>query len=61
MFKVYSKCGIEEDTSEFSKQKTVKSGVRAQCRECDKKCWHYSNLQPMWYLDNCKKSNKIME
>ena len=23
-----------------------------------KKCWHYSNMQPMWHLDNIKKGNR---
>ena len=25
-----------------------------------KKCWALSNLQPLWAIDNLKKSNKII-
>jgi hypothetical protein len=25
-----------------------------------KKCFHYTNLQPLWAIDNIKKSNKIL-
>lgn len=28
--------------------------------EEQRKCFHYSNLQPLWALDNLKKSNKIL-
>ena len=26
-----------------------------------KKCFHYTNLQPMWEIDNIRKSNKILK
>lgn len=29
--------------------------------EDQKKCFHYTNLQPLWWLDNIKKSNKILQ
>jgi hypothetical protein len=25
-----------------------------------KKCWHYSNMQPMWHIENIKKGNKTI-
>ena len=28
--------------------------------EDQKKCFHYTNLQPLWWLDNLKKGNKIV-
>jgi hypothetical protein len=28
--------------------------------EEQKKCFHYANLQPLWWLDNLKKSNKML-
>ena len=28
--------------------------------EQQKKCFHYTNLQPLWYDENIKKSNKIL-
>jgi|LauGreDrversion4_2_1035121.scaffolds.fasta_scaffold28623_5 hypothetical protein len=24
------------------------------------KCFHYTNLQPLWWIDNCRKSNTIL-
>jgi hypothetical protein len=27
----------------------------------NKKCWHFSNLQPMWFVDNCRKGNRILK
>jgi hypothetical protein len=27
--------------------------------EEQKKCFHYTNLQPMWYLENCGKRNRL--
>jgi len=28
--------------------------------EQQKKCWHYTNLQPLWAIDNMKKGSKII-
>ena len=52
-----SKCGIEKELAEFSKNKTSKDGLRSQCKACDKiyceankdkararaKAWHKAN------------------
>jgi 5-methylcytosine-specific restriction endonuclease McrA len=29
--------------------------------EQQKRAWHYTNLQPLWAVDNIRKSNKIIE
>ena len=29
-------------------------------KEEQQKCFHYNNLQPLWAIDNLKKSNKIL-
>ena len=28
--------------------------------EEQKKCFHFSNLQPLWWIDNLKKKDKIL-
>lgn len=28
--------------------------------EQQRKCFHYTNLQPLWWLDNIKKGDKIL-
>lgn len=30
-------------------------------KENQRKCFHYTNLQPLWAIDNLKKSNKIIQ
>lgn len=35
--KVCSKCGEEKEDSEFYKDKSVKSGLKSSCKECDRK------------------------
>ena len=50
--KTCSKCKLNKDVSEFSKDKTKKDGFRYQCRVCQK------TRKNQYYLDN---KNKIKE
>ena len=34
--KVCTRCGLEKDITEFSKRSMVKSGLRSECKACQK-------------------------
>ena len=47
MSKVCTKCGVEKEESEFSKEKKGKNGIRALCKECVKlqsRAYYLANL-----------------
>ena len=47
MFKICSKCKISKNLDDFAACKKAVDGKQ------------YTNLQPLWAIDNLKKSNKI--
>ena len=37
MTKICTKCGIEKELTDYHKEKSVKSGVRSDCKKCNNK------------------------
>lgn len=52
--KICSKCNQEKSTAKFSKQKTVKSGLRSICKNCDS--FYHQSREPKKYNCNAVKT-----
>ena len=49
---------VEKVWKEFKEE--VRAGFEKQQEEEQRKCFHYSNLQPLWARDNISKGNRVM-
>jgi hypothetical protein len=69
VLKICSKCKLSKNLDDFADCKKAAwhvdhiipcSSFDLTDSEQQKKCFHYTNLQPLWAIDNLKKSNKIL-
>jgi hypothetical protein len=56
-FKLYKKCKLNKSYKDFYKSNTTKDKLQTNRNEFLQAC-HYSNMQPLWWNVNIRKSNK---